>query len=391
MKVVVAIDSLKGSLTSMEAGEAIKEGILKATDAQVIVKSLADGGEGTAEALIQGLGGERLQAEVCGPYEKKVIASYGYLKETNTAIMEMAAAAGIILAPGGEMNPLNATTYGVGEMIKDAIHRGCRSFIIGIGGSATNDGGLGMLSALGFEFFDQDGKKVGITGSDLGKIKKICRDNVLPELAKCNFQIACDVNNPLCGKNGATYVYGPQKGLKEELMEALDKDMENYARVTKEYMNNDYKEIEGAGAAGGLGFAFLSYLGAKLEPGFEIVLKAINLEESIRDADFVITGEGKLDHQTAMGKAPAGVAALAKKCGAVVIALAGSVTKEAGICNENGIDAYFSILTQVVTLQEAMNAQVAKDNMTRTAEQIFRLICTVNPGYCDHPESSQTG
>lgn len=362
----------------MEAGMAIKDGILKVSNARVIVKPLADGGEGTTQALIDGLGGEMLLVTVNGPYKEKVIASYGYVKATNTAIMEMAAAAGIILAPKGAMNPLKATTYGVGEMIKDAIHRGCRNFIVGIGGSATNDAGLGMLSALGYEFFDNNGDKVGICGEDLGKIEKIGMEHVLPELSECHFLVACDVNNPLCGENGATYVYGPQKGVTEKIKDKLDKDIEHFALVSGEYLNNNYKDAEGAGAAGGLGFAFLSYLRAKLDRGIEVVLEAIKLEESMKDADFVITGEGRLDHQTAMGKAPVGVAALAKKYGATVIALAGSTTKEAILCNEKGIDSYFPILTQIVTLQEAMKPNVAKDNLTRTTEQIFRLICAVD-------------
>lgn len=376
MKVVIAIDSLKGSLTSIEAGKAIKEGILNVIDAEVIVKPLADGGEGTTEALVEGLGGETVEIFVMGPQKDKIKAAYGYIAESKTAIIEMAAAAGIMLV-GEEKNPMEATTYGVGEMIKDAINRGCRNFIIGIGGSATNDGGIGMLTALGFDFYDNNGNKLGIDAKELGKISVIFTENAIPELSECNFKIACDVINQLCGENGATYIYGPQKGVTEEIKEKLDKDMAHYAKVTKKYLNNDYSEASGAGAAGGLGFAFLSYLHGDLQPGIELVIDTVKLEECIKDADYVITGEGCLDKQTAMGKAPVGVAKLAKKYDKTVIALAGSVTDDAVKCNENGIDAYFPILLKVIPLQEAMKKETARKNIVKTTEQIFRLISAI--------------
>ncbi|MBS4956489.1 MAG: glycerate kinase [Clostridium sp.] len=376
MKVVIAIDSLKGSLTSIEAGKAIKEGILNIVDAEVIVKPLADGGEGTTEVLVEGLGGETVEVFVMGPQKDKIKAVYGYIAESKTAIIEMAAAAGIMLV-GEEKNPMEATTYGVGEMIKDAINRGCRNFIIGIGGSATNDGGIGMLTALGFDFYDNNGNKLGIDANELEKISIIFTENAMPELSECNFKIACDVSNQLCGENGATYIYGPQKGVTEEIKEKLDKDMAHYAKVTKKYLNNDYSEASGAGAAGGLGFAFLSYLHGDLQPGIELVIDTVKLEECIKDADYVITGEGCLDKQTAMGKAPVGVAKLAKKYDKTVIALAGSVTDDAVKCNENGIDAYFPILLKVIPLQEAMKKETARKNMVKTTEQIFRLISAV--------------
>ena len=376
MKVVIAIDSLKGSLTSIEAGKAIKEGILNIVDAEVIVKPLADGGEGTTEVLVEGLGGETVEVFVMGPQKDKIKAVYGYIAESKTAIIEMAAAAGIMLV-GEEKNPMEATTYGVGEMIKDAINRGCRNFIIGIGGSATNDGGIGMLTALGFDFYDNNGNKLGIDANELEKISIIFTENAMPELSECNFKIACDVSNQLCGENGATYIYGPQKGVTEEIKEKLDKDMAHYAKVTKKYLNNDYSEASGAGAAGGLGFAFLSYLHGDLQPGIELVIDTVKLEECIKDADYVITGEGCLDKQTAMGKAPVGVAKLAKKYDKTVIALAGSVTDDAVKCNENGIDAYFPILLKVIPLQEARKKETARKNMVKTTEQIFRLISAV--------------
>ena len=375
MKVVIAIDSLKGSLSSMEAGMAIKDGILAAKpDAEVIVKPLADGGEGTTDALIEGMNGERIDLTVTGPMHTPVDAYYGYLKDTNTAVMEMASAAGITLVPDSEKNPLLATSYGVGEMINDAIQRGCRNFIIGIGGSVTNDGGIGMLKALGVRFLDENGEDAGEGGQALAKIARIDVSGMNPLLKECHIQVACDVNNPLCGENGSTYVYGPQKGVTEDMKKTLDEAMAHFARVTSETLENDYMNTPGAGAAGGLGYAFLAYTGAALTPGIELILDAVGLEEELSGADVVVTGEGRLDFQTAMGKAPVGVAKLAKKYNATVIAFAGSVTKEATACNKEGIDAFFPILRGVCTLAEAMDPVAARNNMTATVEQVFRLL-----------------
>lgn len=375
MKVVIAIDSLKGSLSSMEAGTAIKDGILAAKpDAEVIVKPLADGGEGTTDALIEGMNGERIDLTVTGPMHTPVDAYYGYLKDTNTAVMEMASAAGITLVPDSEKNPLLATSYGVGEMINDAIQRGCRNFIIGIGGSVTNDGGIGMLKALGVRFLDENGEDAGEGGQALAKVARIDVSGMNPLLKECHIQVACDVNNPLCGENGSTYVYGPQKGVTEDMKKTLDEAMAHFARVTSETLENDYMNTPGAGAAGGLGYAFLAYTGAALTPGIELILDAVGLEEELSGADVVVTGEGRLDFQTAMGKAPVGVAKLAKKYNAKVIAFAGSVTKEATACNKEGIDAFFPILRGVCTLAEAMDPVAARNNMTATVEQVFRLL-----------------
>lgn len=374
MKVVIAIDSLKGSLSSMDAGHAIKEGILRATDADVIIKPLADGGEGTTDALIEGMGGEKISLTVKGPLQTPVEAYYGYLQENNTAIMEMAMASGITLIPGEALDPLNTTTYGVGEMIKDAIHRGIRNFIIGIGGSATNDGGTGMLSALGYEFLDTNGQPVGFGGQCLEKIAAISDKNKLAELEECHFQIACDVENPLCGPKGATYIYGPQKGVSNTLLPLLDAGMKNYGQIAEIFTGKQTMETAGAGAAGGLGFAFVTFLNGELKSGIDLILDAVGLEESLENADFVITGEGRLDQQTAMGKGPAGVAKLGKKYGAKTIALAGSVTEDASACNAAGIDGYFCILSSISTLEEAMNPDTARKNLTLTAEQLFRLL-----------------
>ncbi len=373
MKVVVAIDSLKGSLSSIEAGNAIKEGILRVHNAEVVIKPLADGGEGTTEALVEGYNGIIVDVEVVGPIGKPVNAKYGLI-EDNTAVLEMASASGITLITRDERNPMEATTFGVGQMIVDAIKKGCRNFIVGIGGSATNDGGVGMLQALGFEFFDNNGNKIGLGGKELSRIDRISNQNVMMELADCKFKVACDVNNPLCFENGATYIYGPQKGVTEDIRDVLDNGMLNYANVTEKFFGVDNKAMAGAGAAGGLGFAFVSYLGATLTPGIDLILDAIKLEDTIIDADIVITGEGRLDIQSAMGKAPIGVAKLAKKYDKKVIAFAGGVTNDAKICNEKGIDAFFPIVRGVTTLEEAMVKENAYMNMADTVEQVFRLI-----------------
>ena len=375
MKVVVAIDSLKGSLSSIEAGMAIRDGVLAAkSDAEVIVKPLADGGEGTTDALIEGMNGKRIDLTVTGPMGTPVNAYYGYLADSHTAVMEMASAAGITLVPAAEKNPLLATSFGVGEVMNDALQKGCRNFIIGIGGSATNDGGIGMLKALGVRFLDENGEDAGEGGQALAKVTQIDVSGLNPLLKECRIQVACDVNNPLCGENGSTYVYGPQKGVTEDMKKPLDEDMAHFAMVTSETLGNDYHDTPGAGAAGGLGFAFLSYIGATLTPGIELILDAVKLEQELPNADIVVTGEGCLDFQTAMGKAPVGVARLAKKYHAKVIAFAGSVTKEASACNKEGIDAFFPILRSVCTLDEAMDPANARANLTATVEQVFRLL-----------------
>lgn len=378
MKVVIAIDSLKGSLSSLEAGNAIREGVLRAMpEAEVLVKPVADGGEGTCDALVDALGGKRVTVEVTGPYGAPVQAVYGWLPEQKLAVMEMAAAAGITLSP--KRRPREATTFGVGQMIVDALDRGCRDFLIGIGGSATNDGGIGMLTALGFQFLDRQGAPCGIIGGELGQVARVELAGARRELADCRFRIACDVNNPLCGETGCTYIFGPQKGIKPEERQPLDEAMSAYADATAAALGRDFRATPGAGAAGGLGFAFLAYLGGELKPGIQLVLDAVGLEECLRGADLVVTGEGCLDHQTAFGKTPAGVARCAKELGVPVVALAGGISPGAEVCNQRGIDAYFAILPRVMTLEEAMEPETARDNMARTAEQLFRLISALGP------------
>lgn len=375
MRVVVAIDSFKGSMSSLEAGEAISKGIRNAhMDAEVEIRPLADGGEGTVEALSIGMGGRLINVDVTGPVGRKVNAVYGIVDSSKTAIIEMSQAAGITLVSGNEKNPLYTTTFGVGELIKDAINKGCRHFVVGIGGSATNDCGIGMLQALGYEFLDKEGKQVGFGASGVRDIVSIRDENVIKELSECYFRVACDVNNPLCGNLGCSAIYGPQKGATKEMVADMDGWLKNYSKIVKEKYPDADCEYPGTGAAGGLGYAFFNFTNSKLESGIKIVLDETKLEEYVKDADIVVTGEGRLDHQTVMGKAPVGVANIAKKYNKKVIAFSGSVTEDAGVCNEHGIDAFFPILRRIVTLEEAMQTDTAKKNLTDTAEQVFRLL-----------------
>ena len=375
MKVVIAIDSFKGSLSSMQAADAAREGILRAhPDARVSVYPLSDGGEGTTDTLIDGLGGRRVEIQVCGPDGSPVAAHYGILPQSGGAVMEMAQAAGLTLSR--KRDPLQATTRGVGEMIRDALSRGVRRFLIGIGGSATNDGGIGMLQALGWRFLTADGSDAGEGAQALAKI-----DAILPPgsemqalLSESTFRIACDVTNPLCGANGATYVFGPQKGLAPNLLEPIDAGMAHYADAAEKATGRICRQIPGTGAAGGLGFALCGFLNASLTPGVDLILDAVGLEKELPDADFLVTGEGRLDAQTAMGKAPVGAARLAKKYGVRTIAFAGSVTPEASALHQAGIDAYFPILRSVCTPEEAMKPENAFANLRDTAEQVFRLL-----------------
>ena len=375
MKIVTAIDSFKGSMTSMEAGYAAAEGFRRADSSiQVDVRPLADGGEGTVEALVSGMNGILAHSMVTGPLGKPVDAVYGIIPETMTAVIEMSASSGITLISVEERNPLDATTYGVGELIRDAIGKGCRHFIVGIGGSATNDGGAGMLQALGFGLFDKEGRQIPFGAKGLELLDSITDENVVPELKDCSFRIACDVTNPLCGTEGCSAVYGPQKGATPSMIMQMDSWLSDYAELAKKNYPQADAEQGGTGAAGGLGFAFLTFTNACLESGIKIVLDETRLEDYIREADLVVTGEGMLDFQTAMGKAPVGVAALAKKYGIPVIAFAGGVTKEAGECNKNGIDAFFPIVRGVSTLDDAIKNENAKANIADTAEQVLRLM-----------------
>jgi glycerate 2-kinase len=376
MNILIAMDSLKGSLSSIEANKVMAQGLLQVESNWTIqTVPVADGGEGTVEALVNATDGEFIEAVVTGPLGKPVRSTYGILGNKVTAVIEVAEACGLPLLTKEQLNPLNTTTYGVGELIKDALEKGCSEFIIGLGGSATNDAGVGMLQALGYQFFNHDGALIGFGGAELKSIAKVDARNVSDKVKAANFQVACDVNNPLYGPNGAAFIYGPQKGATPDMVEELDNGLRHFAGVTLKQSGIDLQQISGAGAAGGLGAAFAGFLNGKLESGVELVLEQIQLEKKLKGVDFVITGEGKLDGQTSMGKAPAGIAREAAKHSIPVIALAGDISEGSPSLYESGITAYFTIVSGPITLEEAMNPEVTLKNLRRTAEQIGRLWC----------------
>lgn len=375
MKVLIAMDSFKGSLSSKQGSEAIAAGIKEVyPSADTKMLPLADGGEGTVEALVEATKGTLFTVPVTGPLQEKIEATYGVLGDHRTVVIEVAAACGLPLIREEQRNPLIATTFGVGELINDAIERGYRDFIIGLGGSATNDGGVGMLQALGFRFQDRHGKEIELGGQSLKDIRRIDAENVSPALREAQFNVACDVTNPLHGETGAAYIFGPQKGATPEIVEELDQGLRNFARIASEDLGKDIQNPPGAGAAGGLGAAFIGFLQGELKSGIELILESVKMEEQIKDVDIVVTGEGKLDGQTSMGKTASGVAQLAKKMGVPAIALAGSITEEAADLNEIGITSYFSILTKPMTLNEAIDPDTARQNLQVTTAQLFRLI-----------------
>lgn len=377
MNVLIAIDSFKGSVTSIKASQAISLGIHDVYEqAEVTILPLADGGEGTVEALVAARGGELVKKEVTSPLGTKVTAAYGIVDE-RTAVIEVAEACGLPLVPMSERNPSLSTTYGVGELILDAIEKGCREFVIGLGGSATNDGGIGMLQALGFQFLDEKGNELKFGGGELEHLHRVVVDDAHPTLKNCSFRVACDVNNPLYGPNGAAHIYGAQKGATEEMIAKMDKGLQHYASVVKKQLDHDIHHIEGAGAAGGLGAAFVGFLGATLESGIDLILDVIELEKHIQGVNFVITGEGKLDHQTGMGKAPIGVAKLANRYNIPVLALAGSVPREKSTLNDHGITSYFSIISSPMTLDQAMDSEVTVHHLRSITQQLFRLIKSI--------------
>ena len=368
MKIVIAVDSFKGSLTSLEAGNAAAIGIKKfLPSAAIKIYPLADGGEGTCKTLTEGLNGVIKKISVTNPLGEKIFAEFGEVPNKNLAVIEMASAAGLNLIPENLRNPLNTTTFGVGEMILSAIHDGYKNFIIGIGGSATNDCGLGMLSALGFKFFDCDNKSVGIFGRDLENISAINSDDVPAEIFDCNFKIACDVKNLLTGDNGCSKIFSPQKGATPDIVQRMDSWIKNFSAL----INSN--EMPGDGAAGGLGFAFRNFLRGELIPGVELILNVLNIADDLKNADVVITGEGSIDNQTLQGKAPAGLAKLAKNLNprVKVIAIGGAVQNISG---DSDIDAVFSILRKPITLADAMKKNIAQENISATVEQIFRLM-----------------
>ncbi len=377
MKAVIAIDSFKGSLSSSEAGEAASRAIRSVfTEADIVQFPLADGGEGTVDALTEGLAGRIIATEVTGPLGKQESSRYGIISDGRIAVIEMADAAGLTMVPRELRNPLNTTTYGLGELIVQAMDSGCREFIIGIGGSATNDAGLGMLSALGAGFFQADGQRAGITGGSVKDVVRIDLTELDSRIRECTFHIACDVNNPLCGDSGCSAVYGPQKGATPDIVKEMDEAIAQFACLAEKQCGVSGAELSGAGAAGGLGYAFHGFLGGSLEPGAKLVLNVLGIEDELKNADILITGEGRMDSQTAMGKAPAEVAQLAKTVNPSIktIAVCGCAAPDADVVNKAGIDAYFPILHQVMSLDEAMDKAVADRNLYQTLVQVMRLL-----------------
>ncbi|MDE6753822.1 MAG: glycerate kinase [Muribaculaceae bacterium] len=371
-KIIIASDSFKGSLTSRQVGEAASRGIATVMPEAVCeIVPVADGGEGTVESVVSALGGELISVVVTDPIGKPVEAMYGVCGET--AVIEMAAASGLPLVAEEDRNPLITTSFGTGELIRDALKRGCKKILIGIGGSATNDAGVGMLCALGFRFTDAEGKDVGRRGGgELSGIVKIDSSGMLPQLKDAEFVVASDVDNPLTGPRGASMVFSMQKGADEEMATLLDKSLESFAKVVVKENGKDFSDIKGAGAAGGMGFAFLSFLNARMEKGIEMVLEAVDFDSKLSDADLVITGEGRMDMQTIMGKTPFGVMTHAHKSGVPVIAICGSVESEAvTMLLEEGFRDVVPIVRGNIDLKEALKKEVASKNVQQTVANIL--------------------
>ncbi len=373
MKIIIAPDSFKESLSALEVASAIESGFKEVfSEADYLKLPIADGGEGTVDALVAATGGHLVEAEVTAPLGNRISARYGVCGDSRIAVIEMAAASGLMLVPPEQRNPLLTTSYGTGELIRHALDSGYKHFIIGIGGSATNDAGVGMLQALGVQFLDGVGKELGVGGAVLEMLERIDISGLDPRIADSCIEVACDVTNPLTGDNGASAVFGPQKGATAEMVERLDKCLARFATVVRRDLGQDIADCPGAGAAGGMGGALLAFLGAKLKPGVTIVLDAIGFEEQVKDADLVITGEGRIDGQTVYGKAPAGVAKLASCHGVPVIAFAGSLGDGAEDVRQCGISALFSVVQGPCSLTQALAA--APKNIRITACQVAAVI-----------------
>lgn len=356
MRIVICPDSFKGSLSAAEAARSIASGALSAApDAEIDIVPLADGGEGTVEAMVGATGGELVEIEVTGPLGRPVSAFYGIIGASDVAVIEMAAAAGLVQVSDEERNPLITTTRGVGELILAAYNRGCRKFVIGIGGSATNDGGAGAMTALGIRFLDSNGRELSPGGASLVDLDRIDTTGMLIDPSQIEIRVACDVTNPLVGPTGASAVYGPQKGATPDMVESLDRALARYADVIQRDLGISVAEAPGAGAAGGLGAGLLAFLGARLESGIDIVLDITRFDERLKQADLVITGEGRVDQQTAYGKTISGVLKRASVVGVPVIILAGSVGEGTDALYDLGATAVFSIAPGPITLEECMS------------------------------------
>lgn len=373
-QITIAVDSFKGSLSSYDVACAAEQGILGVLPHCKVKKiSIADGGEGTAQALISTLRGEWREVRAHDPLMRPITARYGVVNEGRTAIIEMASASGLTLLRAEERNPLLTTTYGTGEMIADAVRRGARHLLIGIGGSATNDAGMGMLEALGYRFYDCKGHIVAGCGARLERVAQIDASCAMPELKECRLEVACDVKNPLYGPQGAAHIFAPQKGASPSVVERLDQGLKNFASV----VNPTAAEAEGAGAAGGLGYALQAVLGARLRAGIDMVLDAMHFDQIISGSDLVITGEGRIDYQTVMGKAPSGVLRAAAAQSIPVVAIGGSV-EECEALQQSGFAAILPVVSGPMTLEHAMQEDVAARGVSRTVEQIVRLL-NLNP------------
>ncbi len=369
MKIIVAADSFKGSLTSVEVGEAVKRGLNNSLpQAKVCIMGIADGGEGTLEAIVYSLQGEIVECPVTGPMGQTVNAQYGIAGDM--AVIEIARACGLTLVPEENRNPCVATSYGVGELILNASKRGCENFIIGLGGSATNDGGVGMLQALGYSFKDSEGKEIGRGGLEVNRIAAIDDSGVLPMVRKSKFKVASDVRNPLFGIEGASYVFGPQKGADEMMVSKLDTGLRKFAEVTKRFTDNDKSQLPGVGAAGGLGFAFVAFLNSEIRSGIETVLEVLDFDNFIEGADLIITGEGCLDMQTLQGKAPYGVLKKAMIHNIPVIGIGGKIEEKAyERLKEEGFSELIAVSPAEMDLKEAMKPEIALRNIERAISE----------------------
>jgi len=371
--IALAPDSFKESMTAKEVCEAMERGIKKAnSNISCIHIPMADGGEGTMQSLVDATDGKIYSLEVVGPLGNKVEAQYGILGEGETGILEMASASGIQLVHLEKRNPLLTTTYGTGQLIKACLDHGVKKLLIGIGGSATNDGGAGVIQALGGRLLDKQGNELAFGGGELGKLSTIDLSNFDSRLKDVIVEVACDVNNPLCGERGASNVFGPQKGATQEMIGILDDNLKHYADIIKRQLGKNVLDEPGAGAAGGLGAGLLAFLNGTLKKGIEMVIEYAGLEEKIKDAHMVWTGEGSIDFQTQYGKTPLGVATVAKKHNKPVIALAGRVGEGIDILYESGIDSIFGITKGATSLEEALVK--GQENIEKTAENIIRLM-----------------
>ncbi|HWQ43237.1 MAG TPA: glycerate kinase [Desulfosporosinus sp.] len=373
MHIIVAPDSFKGSLSAIEVANAMERGIISVfPDAQVTKVPIADGGEGTVEALVTATGGRLMYEKVMGPLGDTVEACWGILGDNETGVIEMAAASGLLLIPKDKLDPRISTTFGTGQLIKRALNQGLRKLIIGIGGSATNDGGVGMARALGVRFLDGSNNELPNGGAALKNLAEIDSKELDPRLAKTTILVACDVNNPLCGPRGASAVYGPQKGATPEMIMELDQGLKHYAEIAKRTTGRDVAECPGAGAAGGLGAGLLFFTPSQLKPGVQIVLEATNFAGMVKLADLVITGEGRTDSQTAHGKAPVGVAKIAQRYNVPVLCLSGSLGPGSDDVLQQGIGGLMSIIPKPMTLEECMGS--ADELVYAATDRLCRLV-----------------